>query len=628
MLIRCINCFETHERGEEACPHCDYVAGDTALELNHLHPGMELGPKGRYSVGQVLGFGGFGTTYKVWDKNLHTVLAIKEYFPAGLVNRAPGTKEVTLYAANRRQEYDHGLMRFLDEARSMAKFSTHKNIINIFEYFEENNTAYIVMEYLDGLTLGEYLKTDEMDVDTCVEIILQVSAALKDIHAVGIVHRDVSPDNIFICTNGVIKLIDFDAARFSLDEDRQMTIILKPGFAPPEQYEKINVQGPWTDIYALGATLYYMITGTKPEESTNRRIEDTLIPPIEQNASIPAHINNTILKAMAIDRHMRFASVIEFEKGLNHQKKVLEPKKELKRRKTSRLIGVLAAVLVVAIGASIFTANYQRNKEAETLPDCQLVMWLPLPEGEADAASKKQAFEEIVKDFNASFDNVKIELKTFSQEEYQAAVMAAAQTKTLPNMFESTGLQANNLSGSLLLTDLVKGIDGKLCYFLNKYDNHFPVKNQLPLGFIAPVIYVNTTLAKPDEIDAAEASAMAGTDAQELFFNGEAKAYFASTSEFSAVQRAMPARYALVPVGAAQAQGKFSDLWSIGTCDNDQRKAAQRLLLFMLSDNAQDILHIRHRSGAVPINRQAAQVFSTVYSDFEGFFENIDEYTF
>ena len=608
MLIRCTNCFETYERDYDVCPHCGYTQGDAPKELYHLHPGMELA--GRYMVGQVLGFGGFGTTYKVWDKNLHTVLAIKEYYPAGLVNRVPGTKEVTIYAQNRRQEYEHGLARFLDEARSMAKFSTHKNIINIFEYFEENNTAYIVMEFLDGLTLGEFLKTDEMDLNACTEVILQVSAALKDIHAAGIVHRDVSPDNIFLCTNGIIKLIDFGAARFSLDEDRQMTIILKPGFAPPEQYEKVNVQGPWTDIYALGATLYYMITNVKPEESTNRRIDDTLVPPHELDESIPEHISNTILKAMAIDRHMRFASVTEFERALQHEKKVLPPKKELKRRKRKRLVGVLAAVIVVAIGTGLFLNSYQKNIEAETLPDCQLVMWLPLPEDEAAAEAKQQAFEEIIKTFNESFPNVKIEL--------QAASSDTPLPSPLPNLFESTAAQPH---GAVDLRDFVKSMDKKLCFFADQFPS-----NQVPLGFVAPVIYVNTTLAKPDEIDAAEVSTMAGTDAQEAFFTGEAKAYFADTAQFSAVQRAMPARYAVVP--ADDAQARFSDLCSIGACNTNQRKAAERLLLFMLSDNAQDILHIRHRSGSVPINQQAVQVFSAVYSDFEGFFDNIDEYQF
>ena len=315
---------------------------------------------------------------------------------------------------------------------------------------------------------------------------------------------------------------------------------------------------------------------------------------------------------MAIDRHMRFASATEFERALQHEKKVLPPKKELKRRKSRRLVGVLAAAIVVAVGTGLFLNSYQKNIEAETLPDCQLVMWLPLPEDESAAAAKQQAFAEIIQTFNESFPNVEIDLQAVPSET-QLPV-------PLPNLFESAGPPPG---GAADLRGFVRDLDKKLYHFTDQFPG-----GQLPLGFVAPVIYVNTTLAQPDDIDAAEAGAMAGTDAQAQFFAGEAKAYFAGTAEFGAVQSALPARYAVVPVDAAQAQASFSDLWSIGVCDKDQQKAAQRLLAFLLSDNAQDILHIRHRSGAVPVNRQAVRVFSAVYSDFEGFFENIDQYTF
>jgi len=148
MLIQCNACFEPYENSHEACPFCGYVPGDPPAEPYHLYPGMVL--RERYLVGQVLGFGGFGITYKVWDQTLNAVRAIKEYYPSGLVNRVPGTQPVILFTRNRAREYQHGLIRFLDEARSMARFSTHKSIINVFDHFEENNTAYIVMEYLDG----------------------------------------------------------------------------------------------------------------------------------------------------------------------------------------------------------------------------------------------------------------------------------------------------------------------------------------------------------------------------------------------------------------------------------------------------------------------------------------------
>ena len=354
MLVRCNNCFEEYEDSFDVCPHCSYVKGNPASEIYYLYPGMILND--RYIIGQVLSSGGFGIIYKVWDTKLEIVVVIKEYYPTGIANRVPGTKKVILFTGNRLKEYNHGLIRFLDEARSTAKFSSHKSIINIFEYFEENGTAYIVMEYLDGITLNEFLKTNTLSLESSLKIIHSVSSALVDIHHLNIAHCDVSPGSIFICSNGAIKLlIDFEVARFMYNKEiRKGIIIFNDRFAPPEQYESVSIQGPWTDIYALGATLYLMVTGVKPEESTNRKVSDTLQAPNEIDNTIPEYISNTIMKAMAIDRHMRFSSVEEFEKALNQEKKVLPIEMEKKKHKIIRLISVLIAFIVFIVSVSIY----------------------------------------------------------------------------------------------------------------------------------------------------------------------------------------------------------------------------------------------------------------------------------
>jgi len=632
------------------------VAGSPAKELYHLYPGMILND--RYVVGRVLGFGGFGITYKVWDRRLNAVLAIKEYYPSGLVNRVPETKNVILFAGNRSKEYNHGLTRFLDEARNMAKFNSHKSIINVFEYFEENNTAYIVMEYLDGLSLSDYLKGNRLDMDGSISVILQVCTALKDIHAAGIVHRDVSPDNIFLCTNGAIKLIDFGAARFYADEEKQLTIILKPGFAPPEQYERVNIQGPWTDIYALGATLYQMVTGVKPEESTNRKISDTLAPPAQLDNKIPEYVSNTIMKAMAIDKHLRFISVADFEKALNQQKKVLPIAREKNRRKLRRLITVCASALVIIVAASVFFMNWNRQKDDETLPDAAISLWYSLS-GDPDAdQAKNDAYNAIVAAFNASFPNVTINVTTYQQSDYDTAIRSAASDGTLPALFESTGLSDEDLNSAVDLGNVVKSLDIGQCYFLDKYSTYFPGKKQMPLGFVAPVVYLNTTLmtfydaslkdigeitneSGADQtlaVDSGDVPAFTAAygeqanaptaDAKDLFLSGKAVAYFADTGEYFDVQNALPARYKLLRIDSSDILASFCDMWSIGKCDNNELKAAQRLLVFMLSDNAQDYLHIRNRDGALPINKDVLDVFVSVYSDFNGFFDNIGSYTF
>ena len=643
-MKRCNYCFDEYQDGFDVCPYCGYIDGDGAQELYHLYPGTIL--NGRYIVGQVLGFGGFGITYKVWDTNLKTVWAIKEYYPSGLVNRTPGTKDVNVFSGNRLKIYNHGLMRFLDEARSMAKFSSHKNIINVIEYFEENNTAYIVMEYLDGTTLSEFLKSNRMDVESSIEVISHICSALKDVHKMGFIHRDVSPDNIFLCTNGVVKLIDFGAARFSSDEEQQRTIILKPGFAPPEQYEKVNIQGSWTDIYAVGATLYYMITGVKPEESTNRKIADNLLAPHKVDETIPEYIGNTVMQAMAIDKHMRFANIIDFEKGLNQEVEVLPIDDQIKRRKRRRFMGLAAAFLIVAISSSLFYFNWDRQRQAETLPDASISIAFFITGNSDFDNARETAFAGIIEAFQDSFPNVDIHMRPYPIAEYEAIIRDAIASGNSPTLFESTGLGVDVLRNTLDLNRVANQLPIRELYFLHQYSAHFPARNQLPLGFNAPVLFVNTVLSdfvgtgwNEGDFNALTMSNLSDeiafvvygvdNDARELFTTGRATAYFSKTSAFFDVQRTLPARYRLVYISSANPTARFTDLWSISQHTSaNERAAAERFLIYMLSDHAQDLLHIRNNSGNLPINRYVLGVFSQVYNDFDGFFNNVESYVF
>ena len=223
-----------------------------------------------------MGFGGFGITYRAWDRTLEKKVAIKEYYPNGIVNRVPAEKAVIIYSGSRADEFQNGKVRFLAEARHMARFNTHPHIVNVHEFFEENNTAYIVMEFLEGISYKQYIEDcgGRVDCGTAVGVAVSVLGALRELHKEKIIHRDVSPDNIFLVLDAPgasqyrVKLIDFGAARFSSgDEEKTLSIILKPGYAPPEQYRNKSKQGPWTDIYAVGAVLYCAITGERPEES-------------------------------------------------------------------------------------------------------------------------------------------------------------------------------------------------------------------------------------------------------------------------------------------------------------------------------------------------------------------------
>ena len=232
---------------------------------------------------------------------------------------------------------------------------------------------------LDGMTLSQALQVENgpLNVERCASIAMDVCDALESIHMEKILHRDVSPDNIMLCKDGTVKLFDFGAARFSSDaaEDSKVTVIVKPGFAPPEQYDKINQQDARTDIYALGATLYYAMTGVKPEESTDRKIKDNLRSPRSMFPEIPEYIDNAIMRAMSLEPQFRFESAEEFRKVIQQRIKVASLKKERQKRIRRRMLGIGAAAMAVVVAALMFWFNWEKKQNTSILPDGSIELW-------------------------------------------------------------------------------------------------------------------------------------------------------------------------------------------------------------------------------------------------------------
>lgn len=650
MQIRCGGCFKMYDDEFSMCPECGYYDGKTAKEPYQLYPGIIL--NNRYIIGNVLGYGGFGVTYIAWDKELESVVCIKEYYPSGIVNRIPGTSKLILFSGSKKKEFEFGLTRFIDEARNTTKFSGHKNIVNVYEYFEENNTAYFVMEYMPGNTLAHYIEENgKISLERSLEIIAEVGKALKDVHESGIIHRDISPDNIMICKDGKVKLFDFGAARFSAEEAEVRTIILKPGFAPPEQYDSISEQGPKTDIYALGATLYYMLTGVKPDESTNRKIADVLKEPKEIIKDLPQHINDTILKAMAIEPHLRFESVDEFEKSLNQEIKVTSLKKEKRTKKTKRLIGILSLLIVLSCAATVFSLNVKKKQEDVTLKPATIEVWIIADKG----SGTETAYKQVVDKFTKEYSNIKIDLKSFSEKEYYARLDSAFESEKLPNLFMSNNLSFKDLNKTADLGKVIYPENNKIyflinlltssnfsdCNFIDNYNDYFPEHKQLPSSFNVPVLYVNTNLIPSftadsitsfDEIKehisdknklvinadlqkeftdifevGISGSVIKGNVAQ--FAEGKAAFYFSDTSEYFDCRKLLAneaGNYKVVKINQKSVLCKYQTLWSVNAVDEDKDAAAYRLLTFMLSDNAQStVFGSSNSEHALPINKDA-----------------------
>ena len=269
---------------------------------------------GKYRIVRVLGEGGFGITYEGLDTVLNLKVAIKEYYPLGLVNRtATVSTEVTAFSRENQTLFSKGKQNFLKEARTLAKFATDPSIVTVRDFFELNNTAYIVMDFLDGTDIKEFLKYNgKMSFEDTYSMLRPVMVALGKIHSEGLIHRDISPDNIMITNDGSIKLLDFGAAReISREGEKSLSVMLKPGYAPEEQYRTKGSQGPWTDIYALCATMYKMITGETPDDAMNRIFEDELENIREYNPQVSEAANAVIMKGMAVNREGRFQSMQE-----------------------------------------------------------------------------------------------------------------------------------------------------------------------------------------------------------------------------------------------------------------------------------------------------------------------------
>ena len=281
--------------------------------LHCLRKGTRL--IGRYTIEGVLGQGGFGITYLGIDELHEKKVAIKEFFPQGIVTRNIEYKDtVTVTFVGEKDNYEKGKERFLKEARTMAKFSKDEGIVKALDFFEINNTAYIVMEYLEGITLKQYLRENKrIAPEDLIELLVPLIESLDEIHSQGMIHRDISPDNIMVLPDGRIKLMDFGAARdYTEFGEKSLSIVLKPGYAPPEQYQTHGIQGPWTDIYALCATMYKCITGENPPDAIERVMDDSLKKISEFGIAIPPQEEEAIIKGMSVSAKDRYQDIKDF----------------------------------------------------------------------------------------------------------------------------------------------------------------------------------------------------------------------------------------------------------------------------------------------------------------------------
>lgn len=320
---RCVGCMKPLT-AEGRCAYCGLQQDKYRPIPRCLRPGMCL--RDRYVLGRVLGEGSFGISYIAWDCLLDTVVAIKEYFPASLVSRHISEEDedtnVYIYEKRESRKYQESLKKYLGEAKSLSAYYDLDGIVSVRDFFYANNTAYIVMGYVDGISVKEYVeKNGPIQGEKFLRMLEPVIQSLAKVHQTGVLHRDISPDNMLLTRDEKLVLIDFGAARKeNINMTRSMTVVFKRGFSPEEQYRTRGQQGAWTDVYALCATAYYALTGKAPDESIQRVLEDDMPSLTEMtDVDLPMRQKRAFMKGMTVDFHHRYQTMDELYQGLYQQ---------------------------------------------------------------------------------------------------------------------------------------------------------------------------------------------------------------------------------------------------------------------------------------------------------------------
>lgn len=327
----CPNCFQSEYTGVR-CNLCGYEDKQTT-DQRVLAPGIWL--KNRYLTGRVLGAGGFGITYLVFDSQTRQRYAVKEYFPVEWAVRMPGTNQIASNSQSKDEYYLHGRKVFADEAKTLLELKGNPVVVNAMDYFQENGTSYLVMEFLDGATLQEYMKERNAPFPIWLadRTVREIGEALASIHKNMFLHRDISPDNIMLTNRNELKLIDFGATRtYALNSPKNMSVLVKPGFAPLEQYSSSGVQGPWTDVYAMAATYYYLVSGRKPPTAPER-LTGTPLPSLRAlNPEISQTVERAVIHALQTEWKKRPGDMRQFIQEMG-----LCKTKEMKKQSISSL---------------------------------------------------------------------------------------------------------------------------------------------------------------------------------------------------------------------------------------------------------------------------------------------------
>lgn len=395
---RCMRKLTETDPAVSVCPRC---GRDPAAR----HPAMALDSgtllSGRYQLGDVIGQGGFGITYAAWDETLGMPVAVKEYFPREEAARDPEESDDVTPLPGKEALFADGLSRFRRESHLLASLQGIPCVVKVLDYFGENGTAYIVMEFVHGKPIDQWAKENRVKPDELLHRLRPVFDALVRTHSQGVIHRDITPDNLLVEEDGSLKLIDFGSAVEV--KSSAGTVVLTRKYAPVEQYGRdFGQQGPWTDVYGLAAVLYALISGEEPVEAPLRAHKDEMKPLARRHTGLKKYQAAAVDGALTVSPEKRTQSMAEFRSRLYH---LPMPEEVLRRRRFMRRVAAvslaLAAVLAAVIlnfttglpigrgllgsfrGNGVYIVRHFREEEERKIPDS--VLGLPVSAIGADA---------------------------------------------------------------------------------------------------------------------------------------------------------------------------------------------------------------------------------------------------
>lgn len=360
---RCMGCMKEFDDNLKKCPHCSYIVGTLPAEPYFLAPETVL--DGRYIVGKILGSSALTITYLAWDCLEDCKIVIKEYFPKNFSSRMPGQTEINTYDGEKAKQFESGLRAFITENTRLSELPENlEGVARTKSVFIENSTAYTVIEYLDGVSFAKVVSDNKIPWHDVVEIMKPVLISMDSVHKSGLIHYNISPDNIIMTRDKKVKLLSFGSAKLeAVGNIKNLDLITKPGFSPVELYGDEPTGNAAVDVYSIAAIMYYAITGVIPKASIERASGDTLKTPKELGIAIPANVENALMNALNVNAQNRTPDCATFMNELNSDRVVrnFEAKKKNDTgklsKKTKIIIGIFSAIVIAAVTAIALTQS-------------------------------------------------------------------------------------------------------------------------------------------------------------------------------------------------------------------------------------------------------------------------------